>query len=107
MTTNIIIAVVTAYCHCKLCCGTTGQLTASGRQPQVARTIAVPRSVKLGSTIIIASHSYVAEDRTARRYDGRFDVFMASHKEALKFGIKTNKVTIVSPCSFSLPFCGQ
>lgn len=60
---------------------------------------ACPRDIALGTLVDVGGTVYVCGDRTARRYDGRFDIFMgfgeAAHTEALQFGIKTMRVTIL------------
>lgn len=95
MTTNIITAVVTAYCACRVCCGPNAAgITAAGTRPVAGRTVAAPRWVPLGSRVRINGRWYVAEDRTARRYDGRWDIFFRSHDEARAFGKQTNRVEI-------------
>ena len=88
---------VTAYCACEICCGKSATgITASGRRPVEGRTVAASRSIPLGTRIHIEGIGWrVVEDRTARRYDGRVDIFFASHKEALKFGKQERKVTII------------
>jgi len=98
MTTNEILqATITAYCACTKCCGPkAADITASEKAPIAGITIAVPRSIPLGSRITIGAHAYIAQDRTARRFDGRFDIYFATHKEALRFGKQTNKVTIIT-----------
>lgn len=92
LTTN---AILTAYCTCTLCCGpkATG-LCADGTTPVQGVTIAAPRNIPLGSTVTIGTNAYRVSDRTAKRFNGRFDIFFASHKDALRFGIRTNKITI-------------
>lgn len=88
-------AIVTAWCACSLCCGPLApRPTASGLWPRAGRTVAGPRSVPLGTPVIIAGRRYVVEDRTARRYDGRFDIYFDTHKEALRFGKQRHNVTI-------------
>jgi len=37
----------------------------------------------------------IVQDRLAKRYDERFDVYMASHEDAKRFGKRKLKVTIV------------
>jgi 3D (Asp-Asp-Asp) domain-containing protein len=86
--TNLLLATITAYCHCAPCCGKAGQPTASGRMPQAGRTIAAPRSVPFGTRVEIEGRVYIVEDRTAIRYDGRWDVFMSTHRKAKEFGKK-------------------
>jgi 3D (Asp-Asp-Asp) domain-containing protein len=85
--TNLILATITAYVA-------TGHLNAAGHKPIPGISIAVPRSVPLGSQVTINGHTYIADDRTARKYDGRFDIFMDSRKAAIQWGKQTNIVTI-------------
>jgi len=89
MTTNILTAVVTAYIA-------TGHPCANGAMPRVAYTIAVPRRFVLGSEVIVNGRRYVAEDRTAQRFDGRFDIFVANRRDALLWGKKTLKLTVIT-----------
>lgn len=93
----LLNAIVSGFCHCKICCGphATG-LTAAGTRPVEGRTVALPRRFPLGSRVIIDGHTYVGEDRTARRFDGRIDVYCASHEKAKRRGISTNLVTIIT-----------
>lgn len=98
MTTNILTAILTAYCACRTCCGPNAAgITASGTRPVAGRTVAIPRAYPLGSRVVIGGHTYVGEDRTARRYDGRIDIFFPTHAAARRFGIRTNTVTIITP----------
>lgn len=92
-------AIITAYCACKLCCGVHSnsiQRTASGTSPVAGRTIAGPRSVQLGTRVSIGGRTYIVEDRTARKFDGRWDIYFADHKSALKFGKKQLTVKIIN-----------
>lgn len=89
-------AVITAYCHCALCCGKPGQPTASGVMPVVGITVAGPRNIPFGTRVYIEGvGELIVQDRTAKRFDGRWDVFKASHKEAQLFGKVKRKVTIL------------
>lgn len=85
---------VTAYseidsCHYENC------VMASGKRAYVG-AVACPRDIELATEVIIGGVSYTCEDRTARRYDGRYDVFFGygkeSHEQALAFGIQKIKV---------------
>lgn len=89
-------AIITAYCACTICCGpkATG-LAANGRAPVQGVTVAGPRALPLGTRVVINGHTYIVTDRTARRYDGRFDIFFKSHDAARRFGIRTNQVEIL------------
>jgi len=105
LVTNIVIATITAYCACKTCCGPNAKgITANGQRPIQGITIAASRTIPFGSTVassaipksLSARQTLVVQDRLARRYDSRFDIYMSSHESARKFGIKTNQtVTII------------
>lgn len=86
MITNVI---VTAYCACKLCCGTqaTG-LGADGHRPTQGVTVAASRAIRLGTHVRISgmTNDFIVQDRLAKRFDARVDIYFASHQEALKFG---------------------
>lgn len=88
-------AIITAYCACRICCGPGPNPTASGTRPRPAHTIAAPRSVPFGTKVKIDGRIYTVEDRTSMRYDGRWDIFMRSHRAAKQFGIQTNKIQIL------------
>jgi len=87
-------AVVTFYCACTICCGPQAKgITASGKQIQLGM-IAAPRHIKFGTKVTIENKQYTVEDRTARRYNDRFDIYVTNHKQAIKLGIRTNTITI-------------
>ena len=90
MTTNIIhSAIITCYLA-------TGNPCANGHYPTPHYTIAGPRQYPLGSDVYIGTNHYILEDRTARKYNGRWDVFVScSKEEALRIGKQTNNITIV------------
>lgn len=91
MITNLVI--ITAYCHCAACCGKAKQPTASGIQPIAGRTVAASRTIPFGTKVYIETVGWrEVHDRLAKRYDNRIDVFMNSHTDAKKFGIKKLKV---------------
>ena len=97
MTTNIITAVITAYCACKTCCGLNAKgITANGQRATQGVTIAASRTVKFNSLVEVDGHTYIVQDRLAKRFDSRFDIYFDKHSDAKKFGIKTNKVTIIT-----------
>lgn len=58
--------------------------------------MAAPRALHIGASVIIGGHTYTVQDRTATRYDGRFDIYFKSHAEARRFGIRTNQVTVIT-----------
>ena len=93
--TNSILAVVTYYCACKVCCGPNASgITASGARVKQGVTIAAPRNIKLGTKVTIDGHKYTVQDRTALRYNGRWDIYVGSHKEALRKGISMKTIYI-------------
>lgn len=81
---------VTAYCACKKCCGPYAKgITASGKPAVEGITIAAPRSIPFGTRLKIQGVGVrVVQDRLAKKYDSRIDVFFSDHKRALKFGKK-------------------
>jgi len=99
MTTNIITATLTAYCACKICCGPNAKgITANGTKPVEGITIAGPRYYPLGTRVFVGPKSFILQDRLAKRYDSRFDIYFTEHSDAKKFGIKTNQtIKIISP----------
>lgn len=98
MTTNILTAIITAYCACKVCCGPNAKgINASGKKPTESHSIAASRRIPFGSKIRIGRETFTVDDRLAKKYDSRFDIYMRDHREAKKFGIRTNKVIIITP----------
>lgn len=90
---------VTAYCGCEKCCGKWSKFrkTANGQTPKQGVTCAASRSIPFGTKLKIEGvGTRVVQDRLALRYDKtRIDVYFDSHSEALKFGKKQLKVTII------------
>lgn len=79
--------IVTAYCACKLCCGPhAAGITASGVRPVQGTTIAASRSIPFGTRLSVGGQVFTVQDRLAKRYDSRVDIFMWSHAEAKAFG---------------------
>lgn len=86
--------VITAYCHCDICTGGS-VITADGSHVEEGWTIAGPRNLPLGTIVEVDGHVYELQDRTAKRFDGRFDIYFESHQEALNFGIQKKDVKIL------------
>lgn len=59
-------------------------------------TAACPRVYPLGTAAILPDMNLliVCTDRTAKKYDGRWDIFMDNYDEALKFGKQKQKIVI-------------
>lgn len=80
---------VTGYCGCAVCCGQAGQPTASGKMPAAGVTCAGPRAMPFGTVLNIPGvGDRIVQDRLAKRYDSRIDIFFATHNEAKQFGIR-------------------
>jgi len=95
-------AIITAYCACVLCCGPTAPSpTASGNWPVAGITIAAPANIPLGTKVAVSipgkfsSKVFTVQDRTAKKYNGRWDIYMPTHQEAQKFGIRRGTVRII------------
>ncbi len=87
------VATVTHYsfndsCHYKGC------PNAAGKIPTVG-TVACSRKYPLGTMMRIDGKIYECQDRLARRYDNRVDIFVNSSKEALQLGKKKILVEIL------------
>lgn len=89
--TNLVI---TFYCACRMCCGPDAAgLTASGIRPLEGITCAANR-YPLGTRLYIAGiGERVVQDRTARRFSDRVDVYINDHRRALRLGKLTRSVT--------------
>ena len=89
-------ATVTAYSELDSC-HYPGCKTASGVKAHIGGA-ACPRKIKLGTKVEINGKTYICNDRTAKRYDGRYDIFMGygqeAYTKALKFGKQTLEVRI-------------
>ncbi len=72
----------------------TGFRMANGEFPREG-FLACPREFSLGSMFEINGKDYICGDRTAKKYNGRFDLFTEeSYEEAIKFG-KQNLVVVI------------
>ena len=96
--------VTTAYCNegsngCRICNGKWAALnrTASGRAPRAGVTCAAPRRIPFGTWVEIEGvGKRRVDDRLAKRFYDRFDVFCATHKEAKAFGVRRLDVKILT-----------
>ena len=80
---------LTAYCNCAQCCGTAGNLTASGTVPTAGRTVAMA-GVPFGTQLLINGTVYTVEDLgTPYRH---VDIYFDNHSDALSFGLQTAEV---------------
>lgn len=88
---------ITAYCTCNKCCGRNASgLAANGKPPVEGVTAAGPRRLSLGTKIKIEGVGIrTVNDRLAKRYDDRFDIYFTNHETAKQFGVKQLKVTVL------------
>lgn len=85
--------VITHYCACEKCTVDGDGITATGTKAAAGRTIAVdPEVIAYGTTVIIDGKTYIAEDCGGAIKGNRIDIFMDSHEEALKAGVRTAEV---------------
>lgn len=86
---------VTAYCACMQCCGKTNGITASGAKATANHTIAAPRTFAFGTKVVINGTTYVVEDRGGAIQGNRIDIYMNSHAEALRWGVRYVAVEVL------------
>lgn len=86
---------VTAYCACMQCCGKTNGITASGVKATANHTIAAPRTFAFGTKVVIDGITYTVEDRGGAIQGNRIDIYMNSHAEALKWGVRYIEVEVL------------
>lgn len=79
---------LTYYCACQKCCGKTNGITAWGTKATTGRTIATSSKYAFGTKLVINGHTYVVEDRGGAIKGNKIDVYVDSHSEALKLGVK-------------------
>ncbi len=100
MITNIFTTIITGFCACRICCGPNAKgITANGSKPTQGITVAASRTIPFGSTVLIPSinptNRWKVQDRLAKRYDQRVDIYFQRHIDAKRFGIRTNKVIVI------------
>ena len=91
------IATVTGYTAIESC-SNTGCHMANGEKAYVG-AIACPRKLSFGTVVTIEGFGdLICSDRTALRFDGRYDVFMGytqeDYQKAIQFGKRQLKVII-------------
>jgi len=87
---------VTAYCPCKICCGKTDGITASGHKIRPGdRFAAADRTIPFGTILDIPGYGKVPVlDRGGVIRGDSLDVFFDTHRQALNWGIKYLDVAI-------------
>lgn len=80
---------VSHYCPCAKCNGKSGARTASGVFPKVGVTIAASKSFKFGTKLYLNGiGTRVVQDRGGAITGNKIDLFVGSHKEAMRLGVK-------------------
>lgn len=87
---------VTAYCSCAKCCGKATGRTASGTRATAGRTVATSGKFSFGTQLNIGGHVYTVEDRGGAINGNRIDIYVNSHSEALRWGVKYLPVNVVN-----------
>lgn len=88
----------TGYCSCIKCCGPNAKgITATGTKVQANRTIAVdPKVIPLGSKVKIEGlGTFTAEDTGSAVKGNIVDIYFGTHQEALNWGRRKVKVSII------------
>lgn len=90
------VFVCTGFCNCSICCHKANQPTASGKMPVDGVTVAGPRWFKFGTRLFIEGVGVrVVQDRLARRFEGRLDIYFKDHAAARRFGIRRLEVKVL------------
>ncbi len=101
-TWHVVNMRVTAYCPCEKCCGPSAQgITASGHKIAPGETFAAAdRRFPFGTELIIPGYNnnkpVKVLDRGGAIRGDHIDIFFATHKQALAWGVKTVEVQIRS-----------
>lgn len=94
---------LTAYCPCRVCCGSyshevTGKpnTTASGTNPQSEYTVAADINIlPFGTKLKIGNTIYTVEDKGGAVKGKHIDIYFDTHEEALNFGLQEARVFVV------------
>lgn len=86
---------ITAYCSCSKCCGKSTGRTASGTTATAGRTVAAPANFSFGTKLNIGGNIYTVEDRGGSIKGNKIDIYVNSHSEALRWGVKYLPVSVV------------
>ena len=88
-----VYATITAYNPTEAQCDSTPDIMASGARVYEG-AIACPRELAFGTSVEIDGVIYTCEDRTAKKYNGRYDILMFSYEEAIEWGRQEKEVLI-------------
>jgi len=102
---------VTAYCDCPKCCGIwakkgvnkNGQRIFANGEPTAFGGVAADKSIPFGSKVIFEKEPiagkgriFIVKDRGGTIRSKRIDLWLETHQDALKFGVKYLRVKIES-----------
>lgn len=92
-------ATVTAYSPRETCPEGRAEncINASGKRPRAGVSAACPRRIKKGNQFQVLGRRFVCDDRTASKYDGRFDLYVDDYAEAVKFGKQKLMIFLYEP----------
>lgn len=99
LVTNLVgVVTVTAYCACAQCCGKWADgITASGA-PVRQGTTAAANWLPFGTRIYVDGLGWrTVQDRMARRFSDRVDIYFDSHQAARRWGIRRLNIWAVQP----------
>jgi 3D (Asp-Asp-Asp) domain-containing protein len=84
---------VTFYCACLICCGKTNAITASMAPAVAGVTIAASSTIPFGTRIWIEGYGErIVQDRGGAIGQNRIDIYVNTHEEALRHGVKTKQI---------------
>lgn len=99
-----VMFTITAYCPCRICCGSYSPEvrggvphTATGTIPEQGRTIAVdPSVIPYGTHVYIDGYgTFTAEDCGGAVLGNHIDMYFDNHEDAILFGTKRVYVSVV------------
>ena len=93
---NGTIYKITAHCSCAKCCGKVNGRTASGTHATAGRTVAAPSNFAFGTKLNIGGQTYVVEDRGGAIRGNKIDIYVSSHSEALRWGVRYLPVSVIN-----------
>jgi len=88
---------VTAYCPCARCCGKSDGITADGTYAPgcLGLIVAAPKGILFGTLLQIEGVGVATvHDRGGAISGSRLELFFATHKEALQWGVQERKVSM-------------
>lgn len=95
ITPKVVTLNTSAYCSCSKCCGTSNGVTSSGNKASAWYTVAAGGKYPIGTIIYIPALSksancgwFEVQDRGGAITNGKLDIFVGSHSEAIQFGRK-------------------